>query len=151
MITVLVAVAIWFVPAPTGVEERAWHLLAIFFGTILGLILQPLPLGAVVLIGTTATMLTETLSLSEAMAGYMNSTVWLIVAAFLFARAFSKTGLGRRIAYFFIRLCGRRTLGLAYALALTDLVLAPGIPSGAARSRGRTFSGREKSRFHLWL
>ena len=124
---------------PLGVEERAWHLFAIFFGTIVGLVLQPLPLGAVVLIGTTATMLTHTLTMSEAMAGYMNSTVWLIVAAFLFARAFSKTGLGRRIAYFFIRLCGQRTLGLGYALALTDLVLAPGIPSGAARTAGVLF------------
>jgi divalent anion:Na+ symporter, DASS family len=139
LITVLIALIVWFLPAPTGVEERAWHLFAIFFGTIVGLILQPLPLGAVVLIGTTATMLTHTLSLSEALAGYMNSTVWLIVAAFLFARAFSKTGLGRRIAYVFIRLCGQRTLGLGYALALTDLVLAPGIPSGAARTAGVLF------------
>lgn len=139
VITALAALVVWYVPAPSGVEEKAWHLFAIFFGTIVGLILQPLPLGAVVLIGTTTTMLTETLSLNEAMAGYMNSTVWLIVAAFLFARAFSKTGLGRRIAYVFIRLCGRRTLGLGYALALTDLVLAPGIPSGAARTAGVLF------------
>ena len=139
VVTVLLAVIVWFLPVPAGVDLKAWHLLAIFFGTIAGLILQPLPLGAVVLIGTTATMLTETLSLNEAMAGYMNSTVWLIVAAFLFARAFSKTGLGRRIAYVFIRLCGQRTLGLAYALALTDLVLAPGIPSGAARTAGVLF------------
>ncbi|PYS31382.1 MAG: anion permease, partial [Acidobacteria bacterium] len=121
---------------PAGVELRAWHLFAIFSGTIIGLILQPVPMGSVVLIGTTATMLTNTLTLSEAMAGYMNGTVWLIVAAFLFARAFSKTGLGRRVAYSFIRAFGTRTLRLAYALALTDLVLAPGIPSGAARTGG---------------
>src|SRR5688572_23158407 len=96
-------------------------------------------MGAVVLIGTTATMLTHTLTLNEAMAGYMNATVWLIVAAFLFARAFSKTGLGRRIAYIFIGAVGQRTLRLGYAFALTDLVLAPGIPSGAARTAGVLF------------
>ena len=67
-ITVLLAIVVWFLPAPTGVEERAWHLFAIFFGTIIGLILQPLPLGAVVLIGTNATMLTHTLSLNDALA-----------------------------------------------------------------------------------
>ncbi len=136
LITVLAATIIWFSPMPAGVELRAWHLFAIFSGTIIGLILQPVPMGSVVLIGTTATMLTNTLTLSEAMAGYMNGTVWLIVAAFLFARAFSKTGLGRRVAYSFIRAFGNRTLRLAYALALTDLVLAPGIPSGAARTGG---------------
>jgi divalent anion:Na+ symporter, DASS family len=137
--TILVAIALWFAPIPDGISVRAWHLFALFLATILGLILQPLPMGAIVLIGATATVGTRTLSISEALSGYGNATVWLIVAAFLFARAFSKTGLGRRIAYLFIRAFGRRTLGLAYALGLTDLVLAPGIPSGAARTGGVLF------------
>ena len=137
--TILVAVILWIVPVPAGVTDRAWHLFALFFATIIGLILQPLPMGAVVLAGLTATMATGTLAVSEALSGFMNATVWLIVAAFLFARAFSKTGLGRRIAYLFIRAFGHRTLGLAYALGLTDLVLAPGIPSGAARTGGVLF------------
>jgi DASS family divalent anion:Na+ symporter len=139
IITILVAVVIWFLPPPAGVDQKAWHLFAIFFGTIIGLVLQPLPLGAVVLIGTTTTMVTHTLTPAQAMAGYMNATVWLIVAAFLFARALGKTGLGRRLAYIFIRAFGRRTLGLSYALAMTDLVLAPGIPSGTARTGGVLF------------
>ncbi|HEY2844008.1 MAG TPA: DASS family sodium-coupled anion symporter, partial [Bryobacteraceae bacterium] len=138
-VTVLIAVTVWFLPIPTGVAVKAWHLLAIFLATIAGLILQPLPMGAVVLIGITTTALTGTLSIGEAMSGYMNSTVWLIVAAFLFAKAFGKTGLGRRIAFVFIRAFGSRTLGLAYAVALADLVLAPGIPSGAARTGGVIF------------
>jgi DASS family divalent anion:Na+ symporter len=138
-ITVAIAVGLWFSPMPAGVTERAWHLFAIFIATVAGLILQPLPLGAIVLIATTLTMITHTLSPAEAMAGYMNTTVWLIVAAFLFARAFGKTGLGRRIAFLFIRVFGKRTLGLGYALAMTDLVLAPGIPSGAARTGGVLF------------
>ena len=137
--TALVAVAIWFLPPPVGVSVKAWHLLALFAATIIGLILQPLPMGAVVIIGTMATALTGTLTPAEALNGYANATVWLIVAAFLFARAFSKTGLGRRIAYWFIRAFGRRTLGLGYALALSDLVLAPTIPSGAARTGGVLF------------
>ncbi|MSR06871.1 MAG: anion permease [Gemmatimonadetes bacterium] len=139
LVTVLVAVIVWFSPMPDGVQERAWHLLAIFVATIVALILQPLPMGSLVLIATTTTMVTHTLVPAEAMAGYMNTTVWLIVAAFLFARAFGKTGLGRRIAYVFIRKFGSRTLGLGYALALTDLVLAPGIPSGTARTGGVLF------------
>ena len=138
-ITVLAAVVIWLLPAPAGVDIKAWHLFAIFFATIIGLIAQPLPMGAVVLIGTTLTALTNTLSIADALNGFMNGTVWLIVVAFLFARAFSKTGLGRRIAYFFIRAFGHRTLGLAYSLAVSDLVLAPGIPSGAARTGGVLF------------
>lgn len=139
IVTILAAVVVWFLPIPAGVTDKAWHLFAIFFATIIGLIIQPLPMGAVVIIGTMATALTNTVSVGDALNGFMNPTVWLIVVAFLFARAFGKTGLGRRIAYFFIRAFGHRTLGLAYSLAITDLVLAPGIPSGAARTGGVLF------------
>ncbi len=137
--TILVAVIIWFLPPPAGVAIKAWHLLAIFAATIVGLILQPLPMGAVVVIGTMATALTGTLSPADALNGFSNTTVWLIFAAFLFARGFIKTGLGRRIAYWFIRAFGRRTLGLGYALILSDLVIAPATPSNTARAGGVLF------------
>ncbi len=134
--TILVAILIWLLPSPAGVAPKAWHLLAIFAATIAGLILQPLPMGAVVLVGTMTTALTNTLSISDALNGFANTTVWLIFAAFLFARGFIKTGLGRRVAYWFIRAFGRRTLGLSYALALSDLVIAPATPSNTARAGG---------------
>jgi DASS family divalent anion:Na+ symporter len=133
---VAVGAIIWYSPIPSGIAVKAWHLFAIFVTTILGLILQPLPMGAVVLIGTITTALTETLSIGDALNGFSNSTVWLIFVAFLFARAFAKTGLGRRVAFWFIRAFGHKTLGLAYAIAASDLVLSPAIPSGAARTGG---------------
>jgi len=137
--TILMAVILWYLPPPAGVAIKAWHLLAIFAATIAGLILQPLPMGAVVIIGTMATALTGTLSPADALNGFSNTTVWLIFAAFLFARGFIKTGLGRRIAYWFIRAFGRRTLGLAYSLVLSDLVIAPATPSNTARAGGVLF------------
>ncbi len=133
---VAVGAIIWYSPMPAGIDVKAWHLFAIFVATILGLIVQPLPMGAVVLIGVLTSALTETLSIGDALNGFSNATVWLIFVAFLFARAFAKTGLGRRVAYWFIRAFGHKTLGLAYALAASDLVLAPAIPSGAARTGG---------------
>jgi len=54
----------------------------------------------------------------------------------MFARGFIKTGLGTRIAYFFMRLLGKRTLGLAYGFAATEFVLAPVVPSNTARTAG---------------
>jgi DASS family divalent anion:Na+ symporter len=54
--------------------------------------------------------------------------------AFFISRGFIKTGLGARIAYSFMRLIGRRTIGLGYSLLATDLVLAPAIPSITARA-----------------
>jgi len=136
LITLAVACAIWFWPPPEGVSAQAWHLLAIFVATIVGIITKPLPMGAVALIGVTATALTGTLTLGEALSGFGNSTIWLIGVAIFVSRAIIKTGLGARIAYQFMKLFGRNTLGLSYGLGLADLVLAPAMPSNTARAGG---------------
>src|SRR5262249_5153875 len=59
--------------------------------------------------------------------------------AFFISRAMIKTGLGRRIALIFIRTIGHRTMGLGYALIVTDVLLAMIIPSTGARSGGIIF------------
>jgi DASS family divalent anion:Na+ symporter len=112
------------------------HLLAVFIGTILGIILKPLPMGAVAMVGICATALTRTLTITEALSGFGNRVIWLIVLAFFISRGFIKTGLGARIAYLFMAWLGRRSLGLGYGLVATDLVLAPAIPSNTARAGG---------------
>ncbi len=136
VICVGVGLAIWFSPVPAGVKPQAWQLLAIFIATIFGLILAPLPMGAVVLIGVLMTPLLGILKIGQALSGFANGTVWLIALAIIIARGFIKTGLGRRIAFFFIRLFGKNSLGLAYAVTATDLVLAPATPSNTARGGG---------------
>jgi DASS family divalent anion:Na+ symporter len=127
-------VAVWLAPAPSGVSEQAWRLLAVFVATLAGILLQPLPMGAVALLGLAALPLTGTLSLGQALSGFGNRIIWLVVVAFFIARGVIKTGLGARIAYGFVRRLGGRTLGLAYSLVATDLVLAPAIPSITARA-----------------
>ena len=55
------------------------------------------------------------------------------------SRGFVKTGLGRRIALQFVKLFGKKTLGLGYALIGVDLILAPATPSNTARAGGIMF------------
>jgi DASS family divalent anion:Na+ symporter len=136
LVVFLLAIVIWFVPPPPGVEPRGWHLLAIFVATIVGIIFKPLPMGAIAMIGIAATALTGILTINQALSGFGNSTIWLIVVAFFISRGFIKTGLGSRIAYLFMAALGKRTLGLGYGLIATDLVLAPAIPSNTARAGG---------------
>lgn len=139
IVPLLVVVALWFVPAPSGVEPEAMRLLAIFVGTIVGIMMKPLPMGAVAFLGITATAVTGTLTINEALSGFGNRTIWLIALAFFISRGFIKTGLGARIAYLFMAWLGRRTLGLGYGLVATDLVLAPAIPSNTARAGAVVF------------
>lgn len=135
-ITLLLGLLIWFSPPPTGLSTEAWHIFAIFIGTIYAVITQPFPLGTITLTALTALTATNLLTFSQAFVGFSNDTIWLIVFAFFIARGFIKTGLGDRISYLFMLLLGKTTLGLAYGMVLTDLILAPAIPSVTARSGG---------------
>ncbi|MGE0407096.1 MAG: DASS family sodium-coupled anion symporter [Candidatus Korobacteraceae bacterium] len=126
-------------PRPEGVDANSWRLLAVFFAVIVGMIVQPLPGGAMVLLGVTATAVFGILPVGQALAGYADPVVWMVLAAFFIARGMIKTGLGRRVAYMFIRAIGHQSVGLAYALALTDGVLASVIPSNGARAGGVIF------------
>lgn len=154
---VLVAVALALSPTPAGLPQHAWYFFAIFAGVIVGLMVEPLPGGAIGLIGVTlVTVLAPYVlyspaelakpgfnsinaSLTWALSGFANSTVWLIFGAFMFALGYEKTGLGRRIALQLVRTMGKRTLTLGYAVMLSDLLLAPFTPSNTARSGGTVY------------
>ncbi|XP_057806604.1 dicarboxylate transporter 1, chloroplastic-like [Salvia miltiorrhiza] len=134
--TIATGVILWFVPAPDGVSRIAWQLLSIFLATIVGIITQPLPLGAVALLGLGTCVLTKTLTFAAAFSAFGDPIPWLIALAFFFARGFIKTGLGNRIAYQFVSLYGSSSLGLGYSLVLSEALLAPAIPSVSARAGG---------------
>src|SRR5664280_668858 len=85
-IPVLVVVAIYFLPTPAGVDPQGLHMLGIFVGTIVALILQPLPTGSVALIGLAVAMITRTQIPADALSGFSNATIWLIVASFFIAQ-----------------------------------------------------------------
>ncbi|MEI7487446.1 MAG: anion permease [Chryseobacterium sp.] len=142
-ITFAVALIIWFIPAPEGVTENAWHLFAIFAATILGIILKAAPMGTMCMMAIGFTALTQVVapgdagkSITKALSGFGDKVIWLIGISFFIARGFIKTGLGNRIAFLFIRIFGKSSLGLAYGLGLADVCLAPAIPSNTARGGG---------------
>lgn len=142
-ITFAVALIIWFIPVPDGVTQDAWHLFAIFAATILGIILKAAPMGTMCMMAIAFTALTQVVapgdagkSITKALSGFGDKVIWLIGISFFIARGFIKTGLGNRIAFLFIRVFGKSSLGLAYGLGLADVCLAPAIPSNTARGGG---------------
>ena len=151
---IVVAIVIALIPAPAGLPQHAWYYFALFAGVIVGLMLEPLPGGAIGLIGVTlVTILARwvlygpaelakagfdptTAALAWALSGFSNATVWLIFGAFIFGLGYEKTGLGRRIALALVKRMGRKTLTLGYAVAVADTIMAPFTPSNTARSGG---------------
>jgi DASS family divalent anion:Na+ symporter len=139
MFVIGAGLVILLIPTPTGITPQSWRLLAIFVATIIGCVLRPVPGGAMVLLGISAVAISGALPVGEALGGYADPIVWLVLAAFFISRAMIKTGLGRRIALIFIRAIGHHSLGLGYALVSTDFLLASIIPSTGARSGGVVF------------
>lgn len=146
IITFLIGLVIWFIPVPAGVKPNAWHLLAIFIATIAGIIMKAASIGTMAMIGITMCAVTQVLapgdavrSVANALSGFGNPVIWLIGLAFFIARGFIKTGLGKRLAFYFVRVFGKSSLGVCYGLGLADLLLAPAIPSNTARAGGIIF------------
>ncbi|XP_044507608.1 dicarboxylate transporter 2.1, chloroplastic-like [Mangifera indica] len=124
------------IPKPVQVSQQGWQLLSIFVSTIAGLVLSPLPVGAWAFLGLTTSIVTKTLTFSTAFSAFTNDVIWLIVISFFFARGFVKTGLGDRIATYFVKWLGKSTLGLSYGLTFSEALIAPAMPSTTARAGG---------------
>ena len=144
IIIAAISAILWlFVLPPDGISIEGWRTSIIFVATIACIVAEIMPIGAIGLLaitifavlrpsGATSAMESIKIALSE-----LNSTlIWLIVIAFMIARGFIKTGLSKRIAYYLVKILGRNTLGLAYGLSVTDIALAPAIPSTTARAGG---------------
>jgi len=127
------AMGIWFAPVPAGLTPQAWHLFAVFATAIISVLLGIFPLLTSTMLAAATVVLTNTVSAAKAFAGFANTSVLLVVVAFLVAQAVVKSGLGRRISLFMVSRFGRSSLGLAYSIVLTDAAIAPAFPSNTAR------------------
>jgi DASS family divalent anion:Na+ symporter len=129
----VIASAIWFYPVPAGLTPQAWHLFAVFVSAIVSVLIGIFPLLTSTMLAASAVVLTNTISPAKAFSGFANTSVLLVVVAFLVAQAVVKSGLGQRISLFMVSKFGRSSLGLAYSIIITDAAIAPAFPSNTAR------------------
>ena len=139
-IAALITLVIWFfIPIPAGVTPQAWHLLALFIGVIAAIIGKAMPIGAIAFIAILLVAITGVtadkpgVAIQDALSSFANPLIWLIGFSIMISRGLIKTRLGARIGYYFISIFGKKTLGIGYGLALSELVLAPVTPSNTAR------------------
>jgi DASS family divalent anion:Na+ symporter len=128
-----VAIGIGFTPVPAGLTPAAWHLFAIFVAAIVSVLVGAFPILTDSMIAVGAVVLTGTITPAQAFAGFANTSVLLVVVAFIVAQAVVKSGLGRRISLFMVSRFGGSALGLAYSIVVTDAAIAPAFPSNTAR------------------
>lgn len=134
---VFFSILMWYLlPKPVTLTSNAWHTFIIFLATIACLITNPFPMGVITLLTMLVCVITSAITLDKVLNGFSQSVVWLVVCAFFIARTVINTNLGTRIAYIFISKFGKSPIGVAYSLILTELVIAPMIPSATSRGGG---------------
>lgn len=151
-VIIIIGVTMSFFPAPSGLTQDSWIFFSLFVSVFIGLILEPFPSPYMALLGVVIACIlkigpplvspeevTSAKAIAWGLSGFSNTTVWLIFIAFMFALGYEKTGLGKRISLILVSKMGKSTLGLGYAIAMADLVLAPFMPSNTARSAGTIF------------
>ncbi|MBL0144315.1 MAG: anion permease [Betaproteobacteria bacterium] len=147
--SILIPLAVWavliLIPVPAGLAPTAWYYFALFATVIVALITEPIPGSVIGLLGVSVAAMLNLISgkpsesIKWALSGFSNNVIWLIFVAYIFGLGYEKSGLGKRIALNLVKLLGKKTLGLGYAVALSDLFLAPFMPSNTARSGGTIF------------
>lgn len=141
----IIVCILWFTSAPTGLSVDAWHFMLIFSAVVVGLITQLAPAALLGLVGITVSASlnlvgnSSTENISWALSGFSNDMIWLIFAVYIIALGYKKTTLGKRATLVMIKYMGKSSLGLGYAVAFSDFLLAPFISSSTARSAGSIY------------
>ncbi len=140
IISVLLTLIIWFfIPVAQDVYANAWLM---FIGVISAIIGKAMPIGAISIIAIALVAITHVTadnpsdSIKDALSGFANPLIWLIGISIIISKGLQKTGLGAFLGYLFIAVWGKRTIGIGYSLALSELILAPVTPSNTARGGG---------------
>lgn len=136
LICVLLAALVWQFDHAMNMPTRAWHIFSVFLAVILSFILRPYPMGFCVLIGLISLVILQSLTINEALSGFADPTVWLVVVAFLLAQAVINTGFGKRLATLLVVRLGKTVRGLAYAFCGSEFLLGSVMPSNTARGGG---------------
>lgn len=131
LLTVLLIAAVYWAPGDLTFHGR---LALIAFGlSVIGWTLTKLNDTFVALLAALGLVLTHTIDADEFFASIGNSVVWLMIGAFIVARALNQSGLSARLTYAMTR-SARTVDQLFYLLTAVLLLTALVIPSTSGRA-----------------
>lgn len=115
IVIVAISAFLWQMTPPEGLSVPAWQTAIIFVATIVAIVCKVGEIGLLGIVSMTIYALTyaggaknDAGAIKDALSQLSSSLIWLVVVAFMIARGFIKTGLGRRIALLMIRAFGKK-------------------------------------------
>lgn len=130
-----IATLAWILLPPiSGLSDKALHMVIIFIATMTGIMLEVCSTVAFLLMSMLIANLTGTIEVREGFSGFNNIVPWLLFLVLSLATSITKTSLGMRLAYIFMKFFGKGVNGLSYSIILTEFFVAPVLPSNTARA-----------------
>lgn len=131
LLTVLVPVAIWFLPLGLPREIQGSFVVLAFL--LIAWITESVDYAVAGLIGCFLFWVLGVAPIDEAFSGFTDSTAWFMLAALLMGSIASKTTVARRLANQVMLRAGTTYSRLLLGLIVTDFLLTFIVPSGTAR------------------
>ena len=129
-------VYVWDSPINHKIDMKSWRVFLIFIFTIFNFILFYSSFVIISIFSLIFSITTNTITVEEAFFGYQHQVIWLVFSSFIIARASLKTGLGKRLSYLLLFMCGKTVLGISYAFIIIEIILSLFITSNTARGGG---------------
>jgi solute carrier family 13 (sodium-dependent dicarboxylate transporter), member 2/3/5 len=133
-VAVLVFLALYLMPTPSGLSVNAQSALAIFIAALVLWVSQSIPVYATALVAMLLLILTGARSEAQVEGMLGQDVIWLMVCAFVLTSAMSKAGLARRIALAMVASFSSRAKWALLSMAILNGILAFLVPSTTARA-----------------
>ena len=133
IITALAVFAWLFLEPQPGLSKDGLHMIIIFVASMAGIMLDICPPVAFLFMVMLAANLTGTIEAKQGFSGFENIVPWLLFLVLSLTKVITKTTLGMRLAYIFMKYFGKGIIGLSYSIILTEFFIAPILPSNTAR------------------
>lgn len=129
----LASLAWMFLKPGAGLSQQGLHMIILFVVSMAGIMLEIARPVEFLLLTMLFAALTKTVEIKQCFSGFCCIVPWLLFLALSLAKIITKTTLGLRLAYIFMKHFGKGILGLSYSIILTEFFIAPMLPSNTAR------------------
>jgi anion transporter len=146
IIALAVALLVWILPTPEGMNITQHKVLAIFSGAIVLWITLSVSVATSIIIivpllylwvGNPTGAMKDGVLVRQAgfaLSGYGTAGLWMLVTGFIISIAMIETGIARRISLYILKLFGKTPFGATFAPMLANFVISPFTPSNTART-----------------
>ncbi len=131
---IIVFLAIYYMPTPDGLSLSGQTILALFAGSLVLWVTEPIPLYYTSFIVMVLLVLLDGWNEHEVMAVLGNEVSWLNLNSFILSAGLLQSGIAKRAALYMISKFGHTYFGVLGSFLFMNLVLAAMVPSTVARA-----------------